>query len=233
MNITEAIAQHKKAIKENSKAQAAAKAATETARAKWDAVRINRTSLFEKGYKTSPEYISAMEASEAETKARQAANIAQAIEKAAAHNVLNVAANTLQAAIIADPAKFSKPCHYKQFTAAILEVTGDQFYIDNSLSYSFYIRYRGLNYNDCIYIADKDGEKLNINPEKMTANYSEYTLKEIKTEAKKAIKDAEKLRQAAAKLEKVVKETRNNYKTYIRHYLPDYNSGNFKNSNLF
>lgn len=220
MNIREAIEAHTKAQQENSKAQQAAREAAEAARIAWDRVPRNNILLD----RECNQYQEAKKASQAETDAKQAAKTAAAIEAAAAQNVLYVTTNVLRAAILENPEKFKKPCHYKAFTNAIQEITGPEFYLNNSLSSSLYICYRGAGYGHSAsaFICDKDytAGTININPERLNQRHKENTLKEIKKEAKQAIKDAEKIREAAAKLEQLTKETKNKYNTYINIYLP-------------
>lgn len=219
MNIREAIEAHTKAQQENSKAQQAAREAAEAARIAWDRVPRNNILLD----RECNQYQEAKKASQAETEAKKAAQFTAAAEAAAGQNVLYVTCNVLRAAILEAPEKFNKPCHYKQFEKAIQEITGPEFYLDNSMSSSLYICYRGVNYGShTIFICEKDYNtgKLVINPDRLNQRQHESTLTEIKKEAKQAIKDAEKIREAAAKLEKLTKETKNKYNTYINIYLP-------------
>lgn len=219
LTINEAIAEYKKAQQENSKAQEAAKAAQEAARAAWN--KVPREHIIHD--KTSAEYTAAKAASQEESKANKKADYTAAVAAAAGQNVLYVTSNVLRAAILENPAKFSKPTHYKTFINSIQEITGPEFYLDNSLNCSLYICYRGVNYsNNSIFVCDKDHSTglIKIDPERLTQKHRESTLKEIKAEAKKAIKDAEKIRAAAAKLEKLTKDTKNSYNTYINIYLP-------------
>lgn len=220
MTIREAIEAHNKAQQENSKAQQAAREAAEAARIAWDRVPRNNILLD----RECNQYQEAKKASQAETEAKKTAQFTAAVEAAAGQNVLYVACNVLKAAILEAPEKFAAPTHYKKFEKAIQEITGKEFYLDNSLSCSLYICYRGTGYSHSAsgFICEKDPatNTLIINPEKLNQRHSESTLTEIKKEAKQAIKDAEKIREAAAKLEQLTKETKNKYNTYINIYLP-------------
>ena len=234
MTINEAIKQYNKAQEE---ARAAEKAINE-AREAQEAARVAAREAYQSIFKTdhNSEVFKRYEAAQAATaEARKKSNAAAAIAKAAGHNVLNVAANTLRAAILENPAKFSKPTHFKKFEEEVKNVTGARFYIDNSLSCSFYINYLDMTHGDnCAYICEKRNGQLIIDPERLAQNAApEYTLKEIKKEARQAEKDAEKLRKAAAKLEELTKATKANYNTYIMYYLPDYHSGHFTESKYF
>lgn len=219
MNINEAIKNYKKAQEANTAAVKAYNEAQEASRAAWDLVP------FKKRLEKSPEYIAAKEASQAEEATKKFQEYTAAVAAAAGQNVLYVACNVLRAAILEAPEKFNKPCHFKQFEKALQEITGPDFYLDNSLSSSFYICYRGVNYgSNTIFICEKDYNtgKLIINPDRLNQRQHESTLTEIKKEAKKAIKDAQKIREAAAKLEKLTKEAAASYSTYIYTYLPTF-----------
>lgn len=229
MNIQEAIKQHKKAIEENSRAQAGAREAAEKARAAWN----NCKSIEVLKDDTNPLYIAAMQASQEERTAKEAAQITNATRNAAADNVLNVVANVLRAAILESPAKFKNPCHFKAFIKAVEDITGPEFYLDNSYNYSLYICYRGADHGQhSIFLCEKEAGALKIT-DKLKERNQEFTLKEIKQEAKKAKKDAEKIRAAYEKAEKAAKDIRAKYKTSICYMLPDIYAGSLHDKKLF
>lgn len=233
MTLNEAIKQYNKAQEESRAANKAHEAAKEAQEAARVAAREAYKSIFSIDHES--EIYKKYEAAQAVTaEARKRSNTAAAIATAAGHNVLNVAANTLRAAILENPEKFNKPVHFKKFIEEVKNITGNRFYIDNTLSCTFWIVYLDMPHGDnSAYICEKENGQIVINPEKLSQKAQEFTLKEIKKEAKQAEKDAEKLRKAAAKLEKEVKETRSKYNTHILYMLPDYYNNSFKNSNLF
>ena len=238
MNIKEAMQQLNKAKEESRaayKAYQEAKEAQEAARQKCrDEYKSFFTPEAPESYLNSEAHRNYEAAQEATAAARRKDNTATAIAKAAGENYMHVVANTLRAELIAHPEKFNKPTHFKKFAEEVKAITGDRTYIDNSLSCSFYIDFYDLEHgHNSIFICEKQNGVLIIDPEKLNNPYHESTLKEIKAEARKAEKDAEKLRKAAANLEKLSKETRAQYKTTIEQFLPYYSCGSFKDSNLF
>ena len=232
MTINESIKIYEKARQELIKAEEAAKAAEAIKEKAREAARAADISIFrDKSHPLMVAYYGAIDKRDQENKK---VKFATAVFIASKHNVLNVAANTLRAAIIENPEKFKAPTHHKRFIEAVKEITGKDFYLDNSLSGSLYLNYVNLPGNSySAYICEKDhtSGKLNINPEKLTERYNESTLKEIKTEARKAVKDAEKIRKAAAALEAMTSATRANYKTYIYNYIPYFNKYDLKDNN--
>lgn len=238
MTIKEAITYYEKAGKESSAANKAYQEAKEAQEAARQKCRNEYKSFFtpeaRESYLNSESHRNYEAAQAATAAALKKFNTAAAVHKAAGHNVLNVTSNTLRAAILANPEKFNKPTHFKKFVENVQEVTGNRFYIDNSMSCSLYIYYLDMTHGENnVYICEKKNGEIVINPEKLQERAAEYTLKEIKAEAKKAEKDAEKLRKAAAELEKTVKATRAKYNTYIMYMLPDYSCGSFRDSKLF
>lgn len=237
MNIKEAMQQLNKAQEESRaayKAYQKAKEAQEAARQKCGNEYKLLSPEARENYLNSEAHKAYEAAQEATAAARKKDNTTSAIVKAASDNYMHVVANTLRAAIIANPEKFNKPTHFKKFQDEVKNVVGDHIYIDNTFSCSFYLNcYDIESGHNSIYICEKNNGQLVIDPEKIKNPYSEHTLKEIKAEARKAEKDAEKLRNAARKLEILAKETRAQYKTAIEQFLPYYSCGSFKDSNLF
>lgn len=225
MNINEALKQYETAKKASRAAYKALQEAEATAREAWHNV------IFNKNNRVSPEYTAAQELDKITGEARKKYNFAAAVSEAAASNLLYVIGNTARAAILAAPEKFNKPVHYKVFKDRLAEaLPGVNFYIDSTFSCSLYINFTELPHNhNSIFICEKEGDYIKIDPEKFNNNmHKEFTLQEIKKEAKQAIKDAEKIRAAEKKLESQIKEIRNKYNTHVRYILPDYYSGRYE-----
>lgn len=221
MTIQEAINYYKQAQKEATKAAQAAKEASESEHEFWK--NIDYSMLKDK---ESPAVKAAQEASEKARKARQAENITTAVLKAAADNVLNVAVNRVRDAMQETPDKFNKPVHFKVFKENLKQITGENFYINNSYSYSLYL----TNYNFSSDIREKflceiENGQINFEGKSLQERRAEFTLKEIKAEAKKAVKDAEKLRKSYEKYLAMQGAIKAEYKTIIANFLPSTNSG--------
>lgn len=220
MTINEAIRYYQKAQKENAAAQEAAKAADTKQHAAWNKVKDISKSLFDGSRKESPEYIAAMEASKAAQAAHAAANIAQAIYICTAHNVLEVARNTIYNEVTAAPDKYNKPMHYKVMKDRLNSICGENMYIYQSYS-GIYLRMPYAPGESEIFLFDTNNDNtLNLDRPYLNNRAPELTLQEIKKEVKQAAKDAEKLRKAAEELYKKSEAMQAKYNSYVKHLMP-------------
>lgn len=150
--------------------------------------------------------------------AEKAAKMARAVVLAASQNVANIASNVLLAAVRENPGAYDMPVHYKKFKTAIENVLNPEDFWFSASEYSFTITFRGgeYNHNDVwlfsvrngVLVLDDDRDKMRL----------ECTLAEIKKEARRAFRDAEKLRAAVNKL--AGDDARKNYKTHVAHLMP-------------
>lgn len=220
--INRALKDLEKARTEAKKAHEAREAANKAALEAWH--KIAPGALRTLG-KDAPEYIAAMEASKKEDAAKKADNLATAVLYAASTNVAYTAANALIKAFNDHPEKFNKPVHYKVFIEACKAVTGDSFYINNTWG-SLYLYFRGYSGGEHeIFLCDLENNciKYNHHTEKQRPT---LTLAEIKKEAKRAQKDAEKLHKLEAELYQASEKARNGYSSYISYLLPYANQYN-------
>ena len=193
--LKKAISIYEKLKKEESKAHAAAREATEKESNAWDAWKCERKSLFDKAQDEN--HINAMAASKEASKARTAEKIATLAARAASLNVVYAAYNVLAAAIEANPAKFKDPVYFKKFKSAVAASFGElsnEFYTTHSY-YSIYINYRSGEYGASeTYFNTSETEGGPINLDKYPLHRKMIlSEKEIKAEARQAAKDAEKI----------------------------------------
>lgn len=220
--IKRAIEDYNKAAKAHTAAAKKARELDEAETKAWNALRATGTSFFKRCEENPELYAAAEKASEAATKARKAADIKKAVLMAMSNNVAYIAADALKTAIKKNPEKFSFPTHYKKFSEAVKEIVGDSFYLETR--YCIHIHFRPGSYgHDTAFVCDLNSHQQKIDPaslEKHEPGRVFLTLKEIEAEAKKAARDAEKIRKIYKEAEAKSEAIKNSYSSNIKYYIP-------------
>ena len=220
--IKRAIEDYNKAAKAHTAAAKKARELDEVERKAWNAIKGTGSSFFKRCEEQPELYAEAHKASDAATKARKAADIKKAVLMAASNNAAYIAADALRTAIKATPEKFSAPTHYKKFSEAIAEIVGDDFYLETR--YCIHIHFRPGSYgHDTAFVCelDRNGQKIDLSSlEKHEPGRQFPTLKEIEAEAKKAARDAEKIRKIYKEAEAKSEAIKNSYRSNIKYYIP-------------
>ena len=230
--LKKAVAIFEKLQKENTKAQAEAREATEAEKEAWNAWRADGSFFSRlKDETASAAHDKAMKASEEAAGKRKKAKIAFLAMKAASQNATNAAANLLKNEILKAPEKWANPIYYERSKKAINAIFGnDNFYLTCrycciKLNYK-----KGMPDADDTTLLYADHENM-IEPEKIKAeSIAILDEKTIKAEARQAEKDAARIErihdEAAAKIDKI----RNAYKSATIKYMLPYETAGIANN---
>jgi len=160
-------------------------------------------------------------ADEATAKARHAERVAIIAREAAKANAAKAGAEVIREAIAANPEKYAAPVTSNKFLNAISEAV-DNAYITIKVNYSsIYVELYKDYQSAQEFLTDKqDDGTADIDRilKRKPAEILDY--KTIKAEAKKAIKDAEKIEAIQAEAHKKAEAIRDAYKSNIKYMLP-------------
>ena len=169
-----------------------------------------------------PTTAEAMAASRQEDEARAKKRIANNCYMAMGEEVLRIAVDEIRRDALEHPEKYKNPLSWKKTRQNILEIVGDDFYIDGD--YSFYLVFRPALKHDRKFVWNEtDGNpdpallfKWTTEAEALT----DLTYKEIKAEAIRAEKAAQKIKKLMEDATAKAGEIKETFHSAIANYLP-------------